>query len=77
MRLPGVALLLQLLVTWPVAAPAADVTIFAAASLKTVLDQIATDWQAATGHSTTISYAGTPQLAQQIIVSYCRRVRHA
>lgn len=67
MRLPGLALLLQLLVTWPLAAPAADVTIFAAASLKTVLDQIATDWQAATGHSATISYAGTPQLAQQII----------
>jgi len=50
----------------PMAASAADVTVFAASSLKTALDQIVTDWQTETGKSATISYAGTPQLAQQI-----------
>lgn len=52
----------------PLAAPAdaAEVTVFAAASLKTALDEIAADWGAATGNTVTLSYAGTPQLAQQI-----------
>ena len=45
---------------------ARDITVFAAASLKTALDQAAADWQAKTGNTVTISYAGTPQLAQQI-----------
>ena len=50
------------------AAPAnADqVTVFAAASLKTALDEIATRWEAETGHDIVASHAGTPQLAQQI-----------
>ncbi len=67
MRLHRLAFPIVFWATWPLAAMAADVTIFAAASLKTVLDQIAADWQAETGASTAISYAGTPQLAQQII----------
>ena len=50
----------------PLVAMAGDITVFAAASLKTALDRAAADWQAATGNSVTISYAGTPQLAQQI-----------
>lgn len=45
---------------------AGEVTVFAAASLKTALDRIAADWQAETGNSTVISYGGTPQLAKQI-----------
>lgn len=45
---------------------AADVTVFAAASLKTALDQIAQDWTAQTGTQVTLSYGGTPALAKQI-----------
>lgn len=44
----------------------ADVTVFAAASLKTALDQIAQDWTAQTGTGITLSYGGTPALARQI-----------
>jgi molybdate transport system substrate-binding protein len=43
------------------------VVVFAAASLKTALDAVAADFQAATGDTVTISYAGTGQLATQII----------
>lgn len=51
------------------AAPAAaqDVLVFAAASMRTALDAVAADWMAQTGHSVTLSYAGSNQLAQQII----------
>lgn len=57
------------LLTLALAAPvhAADVTVFAAASLKTALDQIAEDWQAETGKSVVVSYGGSPALAKQII----------
>ena len=44
----------------------ADVTVFAAASLKTALDEIAADWIADTGTKVTLSYGGTPALARQI-----------
>lgn len=47
-------------------AQAEEVTVFAAASLKTALDEIAAAWEGTTGHEVTLSYAGTPQLAQQI-----------
>ncbi|TNC70973.1 molybdate ABC transporter substrate-binding protein [Rubellimicrobium roseum] len=43
-----------------------QVTVFAAASLRTALDGIAADWGAANGHEVVLSYAGTPQLAHQI-----------
>lgn len=51
------------------AAPAAakEVTVFAAASLKTALDEVAADYQAETGDTVVISYAGSNQLATQII----------
>jgi molybdate transport system substrate-binding protein len=55
------ALMLSALPAW-----AETVTVFAAASLKTALDAVATDWQASTGNTVTISYAGTPALARQI-----------
>ena len=42
------------------------ITVFAAASLKTALDEIAADWKADTGNTAVVSYAGTPQLARQI-----------
>ena len=48
-------------------AAAADVVVFAAASLKNGLDAVAADFEAATGHTVTISYAGSNALAAQII----------
>ncbi len=46
---------------------AEEVVVFAAASLKTALDQVAADFEAATGNAVTISYAGSNALAKQII----------
>lgn len=47
-------------------ASAEDITVFAAASLKTALDAVAADWQAETGHGVAISYGGSAALAKQI-----------
>lgn len=44
-----------------------EVVVFAAASLKTALDEVAEDFQAATGNTVTISYAGSNALAKQVI----------
>lgn len=51
------------------AAPAMadEVVVFAAASMKTALDAVAADFQTTTGHTVTISYAGSNALAKQII----------
>jgi molybdate transport system substrate-binding protein len=51
------------------AGPAAadEVVVFAAASMKNALDEAAASWMAETGHTVTVSYAGSNQLAQQII----------
>ncbi|GAC1340211.1 MAG: molybdate ABC transporter substrate-binding protein [Beijerinckiaceae bacterium] len=43
-----------------------SVTIFAAASLKTALDDVAAQWQKETGKSAKISYAASGPLARQI-----------
>jgi molybdate transport system substrate-binding protein len=49
------------------AAPAlAEVTVFAAASLKSALDEIAAGWERATGTGVTLVYGGSPVLARQI-----------
>ncbi len=48
-------------------AHAEEVVVFAAASMKTALDDFATRWEAKTGDSVTISYAGSSQLARQIM----------
>lgn len=47
-------------------AMAADVTVFAAASLKNALDDVAAAWKAETGKEATISYAASSALAKQI-----------
>lgn len=60
------ALLAALLTVSPLVAQA-DVTVFAAASLKNALDQVAADFTAATGEKVVISYAGSNALAKQII----------
>jgi molybdate transport system substrate-binding protein len=61
----ALALVLALSVGRPVFAD--EVVVFAAASLKTALDQIAADFQATTGHTVSISYGGSNALAKQII----------
>jgi molybdate transport system substrate-binding protein len=47
-------------------AQAADVLVFAAASLKEALDGIAVEWRVATGKTATVSYAASSALARQI-----------
>jgi len=64
-RLLAGALLLASLLT-PAAARAGDVLVFAAASLKSALDQVAADWREETGKDVSISYAGSSSLARQI-----------
>lgn len=56
-----------LLVAMASPAPADEVVVFAAASLKTALDDVAAAFMAETGHTVTISYAGSNALAQQIL----------
>ena len=48
-------------------ATAAEVVVFAAASLKNALDEVAAGFTAQTGDTVTISYAGSNALARQII----------
>jgi len=50
----------------PAPAMAARITVFAAASLQTAFDRIATAWQAETGISVVMVYAGSAALARQI-----------
>ncbi len=50
----------------PAHAQDTPVTVFAAASLKNALDEIAAAWQAETGKPTAISYAASSALAKQI-----------
>lgn len=51
----------------PLPGAADQVTVFAAASLRTALDQIAADFGTQTGHEISISYAGSGSLARQIL----------
>lgn len=62
-------LILAPVLAFGLALPAAaeEVVVFAAASLKTALDQVAADFTATTGHEVVVSYAGSNALAQQII----------
>ena len=43
-----------------------EITVFAAASLKTAMDEVAEGFEAAAGHEVTVSYAGSSALARQI-----------
>ncbi len=51
----------------PAPASAARITVFAAASLKNALGEIARDWKADSGNEAAISFAGSSLLARQII----------
>ena len=55
-----------LLITAPAARAADQVTVFAAASLKTALDQVSAAWTAGTQNKAVISYAASSALAKQI-----------
>ena len=61
------AALAALLVSVALPMAAAEVTVFAASSLKTALDRIAAQWQADTGHQALIAYDSSAKLARQII----------
>ena len=65
--MPRRLFLLALAGLLPLPAMADEVVVFAAASLKTALDAVAADFTAQTGDTVTISYAGSSQLANQII----------
>lgn len=62
-------LALASVVALALAAPvgAEEVVVFAAASLKTALDQVALDFETTTGHTVTVSYGGSNALAKQIL----------
>ena len=60
-----IALALSLALATPLHAE--EVVVFAAASLKSGLDDFAARWGEETGNTVTISYAGSGQLARQII----------
>jgi molybdate transport system substrate-binding protein len=51
----------------PATARAADVIVFAAASLKNALDDVTTRYLNQTGKTVTVSYAGSSTLARQIV----------
>jgi molybdate transport system substrate-binding protein len=57
---------IALLALGPACAGTAEITVFAAASLKTALDEIVAGWEAGAGNEITVSYAGSPALARQI-----------
>ena len=50
----------------PLSATAADVMVFAAASLKESLDAVAKEFKGSSGHTVAISYAASSALAKQI-----------
>ncbi len=52
--------------TVPRAGMAAEVTVFAAASLKNAMDDVAGAWHEASGDDAVVAYAGSSQLARQI-----------
>ncbi|CUH64347.1 Molybdate-binding periplasmic protein precursor [Thalassovita gelatinovora] len=62
----SLAFALFLFFLFPLAASAGQVTVFAAASMKTALEDVAADWQRQSGHKATLSFAGSSALARQI-----------
>ena len=66
---PAPAIAALCLALLPVAAHAADITVFAAASLADALGEIEKSWAARSGHEAAISFAGSSVLARQIEAS--------
>ncbi|SIT75761.1 molybdate ABC transporter substrate-binding protein [Pontibaca methylaminivorans] len=67
MRNASAALALLIGIGGGLPAAAEEVVVFAAASLKTALDEIVTDFEAKTGDRVLVSYAGSNALARQIL----------
>lgn len=65
-RLTFAALIVSVALALPRLGHAADVTVFAASSLKTALDVIAAEWERETGNHVAISYDSSAKLAKQI-----------
>lgn len=65
-RATMLALALTAALAMPAGACAAEITVFAASSLKTALDAIAADWEKQTGNTVLISYDSSAKLAKQI-----------
>ncbi len=65
-RLRFLCFCLAMLVTLSAPSRAGGVTVFAAASTLTAMEEIAADFEARTGHRVTLSFAGTSALARQI-----------
>lgn len=65
-RLARIAVAAILLALAPMAARAAEVTVFAAASLTDALNEIGKSWQQKTGHTAAFSFAASSVLARQI-----------
>lgn len=66
LRAAGFALVASLAIIVAPLARAADVTLFAAASLTDALNRIGDAWQRKTGHTAAISFAASSVLARQI-----------
>jgi molybdate transport system substrate-binding protein len=64
--LAALGALLAITIHAPARAESQSVTVFAAASLKTALDDIAAQWQTETGKTARISYAASGPLAKQL-----------
>lgn len=62
------AVFLAFFVLFAAPSRAEDVLVFAAASLKTALDEIAPGFAEETGHRMVVSHAGSSQLARQILL---------
>lgn len=62
----GLALALTVIAATTETVKADQITVFAAASLKTALDAVADDWVASSGHTAVIAYGGSAALAKQI-----------
>lgn len=65
-RVPTVISYIAALCLWGAASFAGDVTVFAAASMKNAMDEIAQGFEAESGHTVVVSLAGSSALARQI-----------
>lgn len=65
-RLSGVAFVLGSSAVFSTAVSADEITVFAAASMKNAMDEIAAEWAEQSEHSAAVSLAGSSELARQI-----------
>ena len=68
-RRAGFALAAMAFLLAPLAAHAADITVFAAASLTDAMQEVGKSWEAKSGHTVVFSFAASSVLARQIEAS--------